>query len=166
MALPPDPWGLALSETAHGYATDGRQLYTWCAWDTLFITPILDQVAEVRSSCPVTGRPVSLTVGPEGLRRVEPPETVVSFLSPQQPWADDVITTFCHGVAFLWRDGEQRADDSESCVERLSESCHHRRQAEIHDDQTGDQRDWETDREQILRRRCSAHDAEGQIHDQ
>lgn len=48
-------WGLALSETAHGYATGGRQLYTWCAWDTLFITPILDQVAEVRSSCPVTG---------------------------------------------------------------------------------------------------------------
>lgn len=94
-------WGLALSETAHGYATGGRQLYTWCAWDTLFITPILDQVAEVRSSCPVTGRPVSLTVGPEGLRRVEPPETVVSFLSPQQPWADDVITTFCHYVLFF-----------------------------------------------------------------
>lgn len=94
-------WGLALSETAHGYATGGRQLYTWCAWDTLFITPILDQVAEVSSSCPVTGRPVALTVGPEGVRRVEPPETAVSFLSPQQPWADDVITTFCHYVLFF-----------------------------------------------------------------
>lgn len=106
-------WGLALGEMANGYATGGRQLYTWCAWDTLFITPILNQVAEVSSSCPVTGCPVSLTVGPEGVRRVEPPETVVSFLSPHSEWADDVLTTFCHYVLFFaspdacrqWLDG-------------------------------------------------------------
>lgn len=94
-------WGLALPEMPHGYAIGGRRLYTWCAWDTLFITPILDQVAEVSSSCPVSGRAVSLTVGPEGVRRVEPPGTVVSFLSPQSTWADDVITTFCHYVLFF-----------------------------------------------------------------
>lgn len=94
-------WGLALAETAHGYATGGRQLYTWCAWDTLFITPILQQLAEVSSFCPVTRTPVSLTVGPEGVRRVEPADTAVSFLSPAQPWADDVITTFCHYVLFF-----------------------------------------------------------------
>lgn len=58
-------------------------------------------MAEVSSSCPVTGRPVLLSVGPEGVRRVEPAETVVSFLSPQQPWADDVITSFCHYVLFF-----------------------------------------------------------------
>jgi alkylmercury lyase len=94
-------WGLALSEMAHGYVVGGRRLYTWCAWDALFITPILDQVAEVASQCPVTGRPVSLTVGPEGVRRAEPAETVVSFLSPRQPWDDDVITSFCHYVLFF-----------------------------------------------------------------
>ncbi len=65
-------WGLTLSETAHGYAIGGRQLSTWCAWDTLFITPILDQLAEVSSSCPVTGRPVSLTVGPEACDESNP----------------------------------------------------------------------------------------------
>ena len=94
-------WGLALSKMPHGYVIGGRQLYTWCAWDTLFIPPILDQVAEVSSSCPVSGRAVSLTVGPEGVRRVEPPETVVSFLSPHSTWADDMITTFCHYVLFF-----------------------------------------------------------------
>jgi len=49
----------------------------------------------------VTGRPVSLTVGPEGVRRVERPETVVSFLSPQQPWGDDVIASFCCYIQFF-----------------------------------------------------------------
>jgi len=37
----------------------------------------------------------------EYVRRVDPPETVVSFLSPQRPWADDVITTLCHYVLFF-----------------------------------------------------------------
>ncbi|MFN2505769.1 MAG: organomercurial lyase [Acidimicrobiales bacterium] len=79
----------------------GHELSTWCAWDTLFITPILGRVAEVASSCPVTGRPVALTVGPEGVRRADPAETVVSFLSPKQPWGDDVISSFCHYVLFF-----------------------------------------------------------------
>src|SRR3954453_11053479 len=28
--------GLALGETAHRFRVDGRDLYAWCAWDTLF----------------------------------------------------------------------------------------------------------------------------------
>lgn len=51
-------WGLALPEMPHQYRVGAKQLYTWCAWDTLFITPILGQVAEVRSTCPDTGREV------------------------------------------------------------------------------------------------------------
>ncbi|HSH59875.1 MAG TPA: organomercurial lyase [Acidimicrobiales bacterium] len=94
-------WGLALAETAHGYTVVGRQLHAWCAWDTLFITPILGQVAEVRSRCPVTRGPVSLVVGPEGLREAEPATAVVSFLSPRRPWGDDVVTSFCHYVLFF-----------------------------------------------------------------
>lgn len=94
-------WGLALPEMAHRYRVGGRQLYTWCAWDTLFITPILDQVAEVESRCPVTGGQVTLTVAPQGIRAVEPVDTVVSFLSPRERVADDVITTFCHYVLFF-----------------------------------------------------------------
>lgn len=90
--------GLSLGEMAFSYTVGGRQLYTWCAWDTLFITPILGQVAEVAATCPVTGEVISLTVGPEGVRNVDPAGAVVSFLSPTQQWADDVITTFCHYV--------------------------------------------------------------------
>ncbi len=94
-------WGLALPEMAHGFTVGGRRLYAWCAWDALFITPILGQVAQVCSRCPVTGRPVSLVVGPDGVREAEPATTVVSFLSPRRPWADDVVTSFCHYVLFF-----------------------------------------------------------------
>ena len=94
-------WGLALPEMPHRYRVGEQQLYTWCAWDTLFITPILNQVAEVQSRCPISGRDVSLTVTPQGVRRLEPTRAVVSFLSPQRPWADDAITTFCHFVLFF-----------------------------------------------------------------
>ncbi len=94
-------WGLSVAETVHGYVSGGRQLYTWCAWDTLFLPSILNQIAEVSSRCPATGLPVSLTVGPEGIRQAHPADAVVSFLSPERPWAGDVVATFCCHVWFL-----------------------------------------------------------------
>lgn len=35
------------------------------------------------------------------MRRADPADAVVSFLSPDEPWADDVITSFCHYVLFF-----------------------------------------------------------------
>jgi alkylmercury lyase len=32
-------WGLTLRPTRHKFNVDGKQLYTWCALDTLFILP-------------------------------------------------------------------------------------------------------------------------------
>lgn len=94
-------WGLCLSETVHRFRAGGRDLHTWCAWDTLFLAPVLDRFAEVRSRCPDTRSPISLTVAPTGISAVEPPQTVVSFLRPERNRADDIITTFCHHVLFL-----------------------------------------------------------------
>ena len=37
--------GLAVQEMPHRFNVDGRALYTWCAWDSLFIPAILDHVA-------------------------------------------------------------------------------------------------------------------------
>jgi len=34
-------WGLALGEMPHRLKVDGQQLYTWCAWDSLFIPELL-----------------------------------------------------------------------------------------------------------------------------
>ncbi|WP_455153162.1 organomercurial lyase [Cupriavidus basilensis] len=37
-------YGLTLRETRHAFEVDGRRLYTWCAFDTLFRAyPVVSQ---------------------------------------------------------------------------------------------------------------------------
>jgi alkylmercury lyase len=43
--------GLTLRPTPHRFALDGRQLYTWCALDTLIFPVVLGQGATVESPC-------------------------------------------------------------------------------------------------------------------
>jgi alkylmercury lyase len=101
-------WGLALSEMPHHFQVDGRTLYTWCAWDSLFIPEILTKT-QVESADPLTGEEISLTVGPRGVKDLEPANTLVSFLTPSGVFDADVIQSFCHFVHFFgsWRSGEQ-----------------------------------------------------------
>lgn len=42
-------WGLAIPEMPHRVEVDGVGLYTWCAWDPLFIAPVLGKRARVTS---------------------------------------------------------------------------------------------------------------------
>lgn len=64
--------GLSVEPTAHRFEAGGRVLYTWCAWDALFLPEILDANARVESRCPVTREPVRLALSPGSLQRVEP----------------------------------------------------------------------------------------------
>lgn len=91
-------WGLALPEMDHRFELDGRTLFTWCAWDPLFIAPLLEATARVTSTCPVTGRKITLTVAPDGVRDLDPPEAVLSFLRPTPAMKENVIESFCHYV--------------------------------------------------------------------
>ncbi len=85
----------------HRFIVDGRTLHTWCAWDSLFIPGVLGKLARVESVCPVTKEQISLEVGPDGVRRVDPPTVVVSFLTPDRTFDRDVIVNFCHFVHFF-----------------------------------------------------------------
>ncbi|MGH2951204.1 MAG: organomercurial lyase, partial [Solirubrobacterales bacterium] len=71
--------GLAIPEMPHRFRIDGRQLYTWCAWDALFIPELIGRTAEVESRSPASGERVSLTVAPERVLAVEPRQAVVSM---------------------------------------------------------------------------------------
>ena len=93
--------GLSVVEAPHRLRVDGRTLYTWCAWDTLFLPELIDRPAEIESTCPTTGATVSLHVGPEGPANVSPPEAVMSFIDPGEPFGDDVIQSFCRFVHFF-----------------------------------------------------------------
>jgi alkylmercury lyase len=93
--------GLTLRETAHRFEIDGRPLHTWCAWDTLFLPAILDVTAHVRSTCPVTGRPVELVVTRERVDRCAPDDVHVSFPPLEQTDSSRITDSFCCHVHFL-----------------------------------------------------------------
>lgn len=52
------------------------------------------------------------------MRRADRAETVVSFLSPQQPWGDDGLTSFCHYMLFF-ASGEAGAGGSRTTQARF-----------------------------------------------
>jgi len=97
--------GLATLETTHLMNIDGTRLWTWCAWDGLFIPQILRKSAVLESPCPQTGEMITIGVTPEGISSTDPTEAVMSFLLPESDMVADtaevVISSFCHHIYFL-----------------------------------------------------------------
>jgi alkylmercury lyase len=93
--------GLSLAETPHRLRVDGCALYTWCAWDTLFIPELLGRAVEVESSCPTIGQRISLRVDDAGPRDVAPADTVLSFRPDSAVFVDGVQESFCRFVHFF-----------------------------------------------------------------
>ena len=93
--------GLSLTPTAHSFEVGGRQLHTWCAWDTLFLPAMLGQRARVGSSCPVTGAKIRMTVEPDRVRESDPAALQVSFPPPETTSTADITGSFCCHVHFL-----------------------------------------------------------------
>ena len=95
-----------LGETVHRLHVDRRELYAWCAGDALFLPSTLEREVRVESRCPVTDERISLTVSPQGYRDVDPPEAVMSMLTPEEVAArtsrgEDVIRSLCHFLFFF-----------------------------------------------------------------
>jgi alkylmercury lyase len=80
---------------------NGRDLYAWCAWDTLFLPQLLEARAQIESRCPVSGDPVRLTVSPARVESLIPATTAVSMLVPRRAFDADVVTSFCHFIHFF-----------------------------------------------------------------
>jgi len=97
--------GLAVREMPHRFKIDGRTLYTWCAWDSLFIPVILGAEAEVESPAPGSAVRISLRVAPDGVERIQPRSAVMSFLLPSaetfQADALKAMAAFCHFIFFF-----------------------------------------------------------------
>lgn len=97
--------GLAVREMPHRFTVDGRTLYTWCAWDSLFIPGILGLEADVESPAPGSTARVRLNVAPDRVKRVQPASAVMSFLLPSaQTFQSDALkamATFCHYIYFF-----------------------------------------------------------------
>ena len=46
--------GLSMDVSSYRFQVNSQTLYTWCAWDTLFLPAMLGQTATVESSCAAT----------------------------------------------------------------------------------------------------------------
>jgi alkylmercury lyase len=97
-------YGLTLRPTPHQFTADGKQMYTWCALDTLFFPAVIGRPARIESPCGATGLPVRLTVDPDvGVTTLDPTTAVVSIVTPEQ--VTSVRATFCSpGRFFATRD--------------------------------------------------------------
>ncbi len=95
-------WGLTVNQTQHCIQLNGRTLYTWCAWDTLFLPGLLHTTVQIESRCAQTNNRVQLTLGPKGPQNIQPAGAVMSFLVPDSSDAkDNIVAYFCHFVYFF-----------------------------------------------------------------
>ena len=71
---------LTLRPTPHEFHVGSRRLYTWCAFDALYLPPLLGRTVTVKSRDPSTKSAIELTVTPEGVAEYTPSSTHVSVL--------------------------------------------------------------------------------------
>lgn len=92
-------YGLTLVPTPHRFEIDGKQLYAWCALDTLMFPELIGRTVHIESPCHGTGKPVRLTVEPGRVVSVEPSTSVVSIVTPDA--MSSVRSAFCNEVHFF-----------------------------------------------------------------
>ena len=98
--------GLSLNATPHRFTVGGVQLWSWCAVATLVLPALLQQAATVESPSPVSGEPVRLTVSPERVEAVSPPDAAVSMVVLDPETADTssveaTRNTSCNHIHFF-----------------------------------------------------------------
>lgn len=98
---------LTLRETAHAFEVGGHRLYTWCAFDALFIPALIERTAHVVSTCAATRERVSLTVTPSQIETMQPADVAVSLIWPQQD-TPNIRDAFCRHVRFFASMAEAR----------------------------------------------------------
>jgi hypothetical protein len=99
--------GLSLNEAwVHRFYVNGASLRNWCAWDSLFIAPLLKQTVTIESDSPETKEKVRVTVGRQGIELSEPADAVVTVVA-LDPKKHDVSSleavwgNFCHQVYYF-----------------------------------------------------------------
>ena len=99
-------YGLTLIPTPHHFTVDGKQLYAWCALDTLIFPTLIHRSVQIESLCHGTGKSIRLTVEPDRVVSVEPSSAVVSIVTPDD--MSMVRSAFCNEVHFFSSPSEAR----------------------------------------------------------
>ncbi|MGH2698938.1 MAG: organomercurial lyase [Actinomycetota bacterium] len=102
---------MSLAPTAHRFTVEDTVLYTWCAWDGLFLPELLGADALIESRCPQTGDEIQVSIGAKGIRRTSPDPVWVSMVTCSIG-TRDVVDAFCRHVNFLTEAGRASGDGS------------------------------------------------------
>jgi alkylmercury lyase len=76
---------LTLVPTQHRFRIRDRDLYAWCAHDTILLPGLLGTVAEVESPDPLNGDQINLLIGPQGPETYSPRSAVITVLQAAGP---------------------------------------------------------------------------------
>lgn len=98
--------GLTLRDTPHRFTVDGHQLFTWCALDTLMFPALIGRAAHVSSPSPTSGAEVRVEVEPNRVVAVDPPDAVVSIVTPGR--TSSARAAFCNQVHFFTSTADAR----------------------------------------------------------
>jgi alkylmercury lyase len=97
-------WGLSTKPTPHQFTVKSRTLWTWCAYDSVFLPALLGEATAVESRDPESGQSIRLTVSPSRIEAAEPADIVVSMISPGA-WdltsVARVMASACHFIFFF-----------------------------------------------------------------
>jgi len=94
--------GLSTIETSHQIIINSKKLYTWCAWDTLFISALLGSRTQIKSTCPVTNSSLEFEI--QGYELIKQPkeQAVLSFIIPSRDFClKNVQNQFCCHIHFF-----------------------------------------------------------------
>ncbi|WGI36024.1 MULTISPECIES: organomercurial lyase MerB [Mycolicibacterium] len=91
--------GLTLRPTRHRFTVAGRELYTWCALDTLIFPTIVGRPARIESASPVSGQLIRVSVTDSAVTEVHPAAAVVSLVNPED--LRSIRSSFCDQVHYF-----------------------------------------------------------------
>jgi len=95
-------WGLSTTPTTHRFFINDIELFTWCAWDLLFMPHILQQTVKTETRCPITDTSIQLTISEQCIEQVSPPEAMITFIKPDlDALKQNVTGSFCQYIFFV-----------------------------------------------------------------
>lgn len=95
-------WGVSTSATSHSFQLNDQTLYTWCAWDLLFVPVIYQQSIQAQTQCPVSKKTISLNISKEGVETIEPVTAMITFIKPDlEALKANITGSFCQYIFFV-----------------------------------------------------------------
>jgi len=94
--------GLTTQKTAHSFQVNDHTLYTWCAWDSLFIPQLLAMPARIRSISPTDGTPIEIDIEGYEVDNLSSQQIHVSFKMPGHQYSSaEIVQQFCCNIHFF-----------------------------------------------------------------